>query len=305
MANIDSNPEKIGVIGSPSSTGNLTIDILGTAADKRLVGNLSFFNYNQDGKNHYALGQITEIQLRNIWTEDPTMRGLIRQKERVDPITERQDTHTAKMMVSAVFSHENGIFKPSILGTVPSTGTTINLMNETIMDNLLQKYRDDLFYLGKVYASTSGVKMPMWFRHFGAVETGGAGEAYHIGIFGKTGSGKSILSFTILMGYARHKSMSVLVFDPQGQFTKEFQKDAIKRKMSKNLNRNVELINLFNLILTGDPLFHKILINSDFLKRRCNIISIENQLRAVNQIQNILHNKIGGQRQITDRKSVV
>lgn len=300
MTNIDINPEKIGVIGSPSSTGNLTIDILGTAADKRLVGNLSFFNYSQDGKNHYALGQITEIQLRNVWTEDPTMRGLIRQKERVDPITERQDTHTAKMMVSAVFSHENGIFTPSILGTVPSTGTTINLMNETIMNSLLQKYRNDLFYLGKVYASTTGVKMPMWFRHFGDVETGGAGEAYHIGIFGKTGSGKSILSFTIVMGYARHKAMSILIFDPQGQFTKEFQKEDIKKRISNSLKRNIELINLFNLILTGDALFHKILINSDFLRRRCNIISIENQLRAVNQIQNILHGKVGGQRQITN-----
>lgn len=300
MTNIDSNPEKIGVIGSPSSTGNLTIDILGIAADKRLVGNLSFFNYTQDGKNHYALGQITEIQLRNIWTEDPTMRGLIRQKERVDPITERQDTHTAKMMISAVFSHENGIFKPSILGTVPSTGTTVNLMNETIMNNLLQKYQKDLFYLGKVYASTTGVKMPMWFRHFGDVATGGAGEAYHIGIFGKTGSGKSILSFTIVMGYARHRGMSILIFDPQGQFTKEFQKDDIRKRMANSLKRNVELINLFNLILTGPALFHKILINSDFLKRRCNIISIENQLRAVNQIQNILHGKIGGQRHITN-----
>lgn len=116
MTNIDSNPEKIGVIGSPSSTGNLTIDILGIAADKRLVGNLSFFNYTQDGKNHYALGQITEIQLRNIWTEDPTMRGLIRQKERVDPITERQDTHTAKMMISAVSLTKTEFLSQAFLG---------------------------------------------------------------------------------------------------------------------------------------------------------------------------------------------
>jgi len=40
------------------------------------------------------------------------MRGIIRQKGRVDPITERQDVHTAKMMVSSVFCSEGG----SILG---------------------------------------------------------------------------------------------------------------------------------------------------------------------------------------------
>ena len=90
------NAERIGVIGSPSSTGGLTIDILGTAVNKRLVGNLSVFHYIQDGKDHYALGQITEIVMQNVWTQDPTMRGIIRQKGRVDPITERQDVHTAK-----------------------------------------------------------------------------------------------------------------------------------------------------------------------------------------------------------------
>ena len=106
--------ERIGVIGSPSSTSSLVIDILGTAADKRLVGSLCMFHFTQDGNDHYALGQITEIQLRNVWSEDPTMRGLIRQKGRVDPITERQDTHTARMIVSAVFGMTSNGFEPSI-----------------------------------------------------------------------------------------------------------------------------------------------------------------------------------------------
>lgn len=67
--------ERIGVIGSPSSTGGFTVDILGTAVSKRLVGNLIIFRYIQDGKDHYALGQITEITMQNVWTQDPTMRG--------------------------------------------------------------------------------------------------------------------------------------------------------------------------------------------------------------------------------------
>lgn len=291
--------ERIGVIGSPSSTGSLTTDILGAAADKRLVGNLSFFMYSQDGRNHCALGQITEIELRNVWTEDPTMRGLIRQKERVDPITEKQDTHTAKMMVSAVFSEESGQFKPSILGTVPATGTPICLMNEEIMDNLLHKYQSQLFYLGKVYASTTKVKMPMWFRHFGEVSTGGAGEAYHIGIFGKTGSGKSILAFTMMLGYARHKNMSLFVFDPQGQFAKQFNRPEIKNVFKDKIKREVEIVSLHNLILTGEDLFKKILINSDFLRRWCNIVHPDNQNRAILQIERILKGKIGGQRQLS------
>ena len=122
--------ERIGVIGSPSSTSQLTLDILGTAVNKRLVGNLSIFSFNQDGRDHYALGQITEIVMQNVWTQDPTMRGLIRQKGRVDPITERQDTHTAKMIISSVFGKRGKSFEQSILGTVPSTGTPIKLLDE-------------------------------------------------------------------------------------------------------------------------------------------------------------------------------
>jgi hypothetical protein len=51
--------EKVGVIGSPSSTGQLTLDILGTAVNKKLIGNIGVFEYIQDGKAHFALGQIT------------------------------------------------------------------------------------------------------------------------------------------------------------------------------------------------------------------------------------------------------
>ena len=87
------NAERLGVIGSPSSTIQLALDILGSAVNRKLVGELALFRFMQDAKFHYALGQITEIQLRNVWHEDPTMRSIIRQRGRVDAVSERQDTH--------------------------------------------------------------------------------------------------------------------------------------------------------------------------------------------------------------------
>jgi len=286
------NAERIGVIGSPSSTGGLTIDIMGIAVNKRLVGNLSIFNYIQEGDEHYALGQITEITMKNVWTEDPTMRGLIRQKGRVDPITERQDTHTAKMMISSVFEKRGNSFEQSILGTVPSTGTPIKLLDENIMNSLLADYQPELFYLGKAYGTN--IKMPMWFKHFGIGDFG-AGEAYHIGVFGKTGSGKSILAITMMLGYANHKNMSIFVLDPQGQFSKEFKRDELKKVLDQKLSRNVEVISLHNMVLSGYDLFKRILITSNFLRRRCQIIHVDNQMRAADQIVNILEGRISGQ----------
>jgi len=253
--------ERIGVVGSPSSTGGFTVDILGTAVSKRLVGNLIVFNYTQEGKDHYALGQITEITMQNVWTQDPTMRGLIRQKGRVDPITERQDIHTAKMTISSVFAKTEKGIEQSILGTVPSTGTPIKLLNEEIMNALLRNYKEELFYLGRAYGSN--VKMPMWFKHFGSGSLG-AGEAYHIGVFGKTGSGKSVLAKMMMLGYARHKEMSIFVLDPQGDFTKDFKQNPQIIKQYKVLGKEVKIYHISNLILDDPNLFVKILAKSKF-----------------------------------------
>lgn len=286
------NAERIGVIGSPSSTSLLTLDVLGTAVSKRLVGNLTVFGYLQDGEEHYALGQITEITMQNPWTQDPTMRGLIRQKGRVDPITERQDTHTAKMTIGSVFAKKSSRFEQSILGTVPSTGTAIKLLNEEIMNSLLADYQEQLFFLGEAYGTK--IRMPMWFKDFG-LGAFGAGEAYHIGIFGKTGSGKSILAIMMMLGYARHKEMSIFVLDPQGQFSKEFGKKELSSILEGKLSRHVETIGLHNLTLSGYELFKRILITSEFLRRRCQVIAYDNQTRAADQIVNILNGRIAGQ----------
>src|SRR5437867_3317109 len=133
--------ERLGVIGSPSSTVELALDILGAAVTRKLVGELALFRFSQDATSHYALGQLTEIQLKNIWHEDPTMRSLIRQRGRVDAVSERQDTHLGKMIVSAVF-RDAGVkrYEPSILGTVPSTGTNIHVINDEMLDVLLEPY---------------------------------------------------------------------------------------------------------------------------------------------------------------------
>ena len=281
--------ERIGVIGSPSSTGELTIDIIGTAVNKKLVGKLSIFKFMQDGMAHYALGQISEIEMRNIWAQDPTMRGIIRQKGRVDPITERQDLHLAKMMVSSVFAIYNHQLVPSILGTVPATGTSIKLFDEDIMEELLKDYQDELFYLGKAYGSN--IKLPMWFKHFD-VGNKGIGEAYHIGIFGKTGSGKSVLAKMIVSGYSRHKNMSIFILDPQGEFSLEFSSNVkLKQIIENKIGRKIKIFTIQNLVLDySDGLFKDLLIASGFFNR-LKIYFEDHWPRFVDEIIRVLNHK--------------
>ena len=232
---LGSDAEKIGTIGSPSSTGELSLDIMETAVKKKLVGELVFFEFYQDGKPHYALGQITEVQLKNIWLEDPTMRSLARQRGQVNPVSGEQDTHLGQMTVSAVFGDEGNKFEPSILGTVPPTGTFIKLSTDEILEKLLERYQEEIFYLGHVYGSTP--KLPLWFKHFSSGPHG-AGEAYHIGIFGKTGSGKSVLAKMILLAYARYPNMGLFVLDPQGEFAISLKNEEAE-DMTYILNRRI------------------------------------------------------------------
>jgi len=263
--------ERIGVVGSPSSTSGLALDILAGAVSKKLVGELVLLRYHQDGLSHYALGQITEVKLRNVWHEDPTMRSLIRQRGRIDTVSERQDTHLGEMTISAVFSAGPNGYRPSILGTVPATGTPIHLANDAVLSELLSPYRDQLFYLGHVYGSKP--LLPLWFKHF---DTGpqGAGEAYHLGIFGKTGSGKSVLAKMILLAYARYPKMALLVIDPQGEFAKEARGETVSgefqlpmRDVLNRLKKPVQVHGVRELVLDRWELFAQILYESPFFEQ--------------------------------------
>ena len=290
---VDSS-ERIGVIGSPSSTTELALDILASAVNKKLVGELALFRYLQDDFDHYALGQITEIALRNIWHEDPTMRSLIRQRGRVDAVSERQDTHQGEMVVSAVFSDENGKYRPSSLGTVPATGTSIQLVDDRVLDVLLEPYKEQIFYLGNVYGSKP--KLPLWFKHF---DTGvdGAGEAYHLGIFGKTGSGKSVLAKMIMLAYARYARMGILVIDPQGEFSQDASEAGVLgsfqlpvKDVLKKLNKKIKVIGVQNLVLDRWALFAEILYESLFFEK-LSVPKGENRKIAANSLCDNLKKK--------------
>ena len=287
--------EQLGIIGSPSSTTELSLDILGSAAQRKLVGELAIFPFLQDSSQHYALGQITEIQLKNTWHEDPTMRSLIRQRGRVDAVSERQDTHLGQMNISAVFSElSSGNYEPSILGTVPSTGTPIHIVSNPTLDELLNNYSDQLFYLGQIYGSEP--KLPMWFKHFGSGYNG-AGEAYHLGIFGKTGSGKSVLAKMIMLAYAHYPEMALLVIDPQGEFSRDMRGTRLKDEfnlpipdMFDNLGKRYFQLTVADLILDRWELFEEILYESPFFEK-LTIPKGENRVLACSVLSDELKKK--------------
>jgi len=286
--------DTIGVIGSPSTTNNLTIDIAGSAVFRKLIGELSYFPFEQDNNPHYAIGQITRVSLNNVMLEDPAIKTLIRDKGSIDTLSGLQDTFRGEMSVSAVFGEKNNNYFPSLLGTVPPTGTSIRLVDNKVLDKLLDRYRKQIFYLGTVYGSTP--KLPLWFKHFGTGEEG-AGEAYHLGVFGKSGSGKSVLAKKILLAYARHTQMAIFIIDPQAEFsmdlTGERKQSGFDLKMSQVITshkRQIIVRKVDDLILTGWPLFTEVVRESNFFPK-IGIKDIEEKQMAAEDITRALKDK--------------
>ena len=276
--------QDIGVVGSPSSNTELTVDLLLEATEERIVGALVALDATQNGTPIKSVGQIVGVELRNRWHEDSVFRNLIKRTGDIPPITNRQDTRIANLMVGATFKEGSQGYEPDVLGMVPSTGTRISRVEQPLLDNLLAVYRSELFYLGRAYAND--VFYPMWFKHFGS-GSGGAGEAYHIGVFGKTGSGKSGLAKMLLLAYARHPEMGILIIDPQGEFSHELQGHRVGEQglevdsVLAGLGRRVQRYSIMDLQLDRWEILEELLLTQDFFRDALGIrVSDNAQLAA-------------------------
>lgn len=273
--NILENSEIIGTISSPSSNLELSIDISDKSIMRKLVGDLVVFNYTQDEKSHYSIAQITEIELRNVLLEDPTIKSIARKKGSVNSISNIQDVFVGKILCGSVFGSNDEAYEQSLLGTVPPTGTPVYRVSNDLLNILLREQKDNIFYLGHSYGSNT--KLPMWFKHFGHGPNG-AGEAYHLGIFGITGSGKSTLAKMIMTSYAKHNEMSMLILDPVGEFAKTLsESDSNKienvkfnlnmKEICRNYKKTFQVVHVKNIILDRWVLFAEILSSSKFFQR--------------------------------------
>ncbi|MDX1934122.1 MAG: DUF87 domain-containing protein [Capsulimonadales bacterium] len=238
----------IGVVGSPSDTREITIDILETAESARIVGQMVYLVLSHEGGSGKiaVLGQISRVETRNRWHEDLSFRGIIKRQGGLPHLSARADVRTATLTVQAAFAIETDESDEErcvedMLGTSPATGTPVFPVRDEVLNVLLEKHRDEMVFLGNVFGTD--VKMPFTLRHFGR-GSGGAGEAYHIGVFGKTGSGKSGLAAYLLLAYARHRQMGLLFIDPQGQFSSDKDLPFPMHLAMRRMNRTVRVYRL-------------------------------------------------------------
>lgn len=271
--------DTVGITGSPSTTIEIAIDIKEESKLGRILGQMVYFVLQEEGQNVLVIGQVTSIETQNRWHQDPSFKGVIRLHGSLPHLSGRADNRIATISVQAAYllgEAGAGDADGHILGTSPSTGIEVKKMNNAVMGALMKQHEKEITYMGKVYGTD--VNMPFWFRHFDK-GPGGSGDAHHIGVFGKSGSGKSVAAAYMLLGYAKNKdAMNVLVIDPQGQFYSEqdfpegFNLEANVKKMGMKYEKHHILDDLY---LPSDDyeLFATLLQKNKFIKRAFNIMS--------------------------------
>ncbi len=280
----------VGVTSSPSNTLDITIDITEESKTERTLGQMVYAVLEEDGENILVIGQIIEIQTKNRWHEDPSFKGVIKRHGKLPHLSGTADNRIATISVQACYNLGNSIPESYILGTSPSTGERIQKMNNEVMTTLMKNHEKDITYLGKVYGTN--VDLPLWFKHFDKTDTknheAGAGDAYHIGVFGKTGSGKTVTAAYMLLGYVKNKNnLSILVLDPQKQFYSDREllgvEDEKLESRIKKAGMNYERYEILNdIYLPGDryELFGALLLNNGFLKEAFKPLYTEEKIEA-------------------------
>ena len=190
MTDIDLTQDaRVGVVGSNSSTGSLTADLVGDSRNRSLNGRLVLVSpKNYDGTTEYGVGTVTEITTTNTYHEDPALRGVIAQQGFIGNLTGRGDIKTAKIDMQSAFRHdgENLSAIGGSLSFAPSTGEPIFLANADSVRSLCERTTKDLFYIGSVYQQKD-IPLPLSFHDFSD-----ARGAEMSGFFGPSGSGKAL-----------------------------------------------------------------------------------------------------------------
>ena len=293
---LDSDDQALGVVGSPSSSFEAIVDIKEVSETSKLLGELVCFHVKEDDNTVLVLGQITEIETKNRWHEEPSFKGIIKRHGKLPNLSGVADNRIAKINVQSSFILTSDKSEAHKLANSPSTGVPVKRIKNDVMQKLMQQYEGQLVCLGKAY--DTDVNVPFWFRHFGRPEEGGGGDAYHIGVFGRTGSGKTTTAANMILGYAQHsEKMSILVLDPQEQFYEDNnvlpEQQKFREKIEETGMNFKKLKVPEEVALPNDArLFSSLLLNYGFVRKAFRIHSQEKRELMAEAIQDYVMGKM-------------
>jgi ABC-type dipeptide/oligopeptide/nickel transport system ATPase component len=121
-----------------------------------------------------------------------------------------------------------------------------------------------LFNIGYLYETR--VPVGLILKHFATGEDGW-GDAHMLGVFGVSGSGKSVMAASLIAGFSARPEMGMLIIDPQAQFS-SFEMGNDPKKWSWRLDEafrltgrgpDVRVVHIDEIALESPALFAKLL----------------------------------------------
>lgn len=289
----DRDSTVVGVVGSPSSTAEVTMDVVEAASTRPLLGELVYTSHGMsDGTHLVALGTVGEVETHNRWHEDPNMRGVLRVHGTLPHLSGDGDVRTAKVGVQAVYEAttpappfpQSPTESGGAMSMSPSTGTLVRRVDQQLVDGLTQRHAGHVVYLGRIYRSD--VKLPMFVRDYSTSATDGA---YHTGVFGQSGSGKTALATLLIALQMRHRHQSFFIFDPQGQFSSQDGLVVDLQRLAGDHGRPVRVLSIARDIqLPKDAVLLSELLMATGLARALGVKAKNNQEYLYDEIQRIL-----------------
>lgn len=262
--------DRVASVASQSSNYEIQLKLTPDARNIPLVGSVVYLvNPMGEGGEELALGSITQVTTTNKLLEVSQMQPALAANGEVRGWSgDDGDMRHATIRVQAAWrrSSPTGNWRPSgpSLRMSPATGTAVKIVTDDIVDDITcpTEKANDIHYLGKLMGSDD-TRLPMSLPDFA-----GRRGAWHGGLFGMTGSGKTAMSCYLIAGQLRHPSHGIIVVDPQGQWSNEGEFVFGVQAFAKELGRPVRVHRISDdLRLRPNPeLFVELLKQTAFTK---------------------------------------
>lgn len=222
----NASEKAVAITGSPNSITEINFDVRGTHLRTPLLGTLLSMSVpvqNSDGQSEelLVLGQVATVEMKNRWHEEPALKNYIKLHGRLPHLTEIGDTTTGRLQIvgayKAIPNNDTPRFEKTRLAVPPGSGLGINQVDRSVIEGIMSQ-DFGYGYLGNFYGANN-VPAPVYVRHFGDFDDRGSGEAYMGGVFGPSGSGKSVIAASLIALWSHNPRMGILILDPQSEFS--------------------------------------------------------------------------------------
>lgn len=208
----------IGSITSPSETGKYRMVLRDYASTVQVEGSLVTLDYNEvDGTGQQVTKTVlclaSHTSSENIHHENALLRSLLREKGRIPGLSGVADHKEVDLLPMDTVLLGSDVHQ--LPRNVPAMGTDVRFASVDDVAHFSGAH-PTLFNIGHLYETR--VPIGLLLKHFGDNQDGW-GDARMLGVFGATGSGKTVIAASIVAGFAARSEMGMLIVDPQGQFS--------------------------------------------------------------------------------------